>query len=822
MMKKIFLKIFMMILAIAAVLFWLLNTHSGLKSIVWLVEKTYPGEMHAGNIQGTLSDSIEMDDFTYVNKPKNISLQAKKIYLQNDLKALFNNTIHIPKFTVSDAVLSYGASGASGASKSTIYIDTLSGKVNFETPYRNEIISVDELSGHYQGQALSGTMHAVVNGESVAELLAELQLGNSHLSISPDNLKVNTYLFNLIYHPNENFNVKAAGMLNLQNLKNVIGVLSEASISGNYLDTWDLSAPVYFTVSEQNLTLEPLRFQNSKKAELLLQATWNKLKGGKLKLDVPEFAIHSPEINTKVSLELSLEQGKGQNWLGNGALSIAPGSARISLPGNKYYQSRFAGGTLKAILDAKGLRLGMRFKETPRNTLEAHVSVPGFSFNKRFKDQEIEGTVTSRLQDLSIAYLLIPPISRLKAILDISGDITGTVAKPVLAINANIHDAIFSIPKQHITVKSFSARLKGDIPGKLDLQSVATLGGNPVTIAGSFEPLNPEGRNSFDIAGDKIRVSNTDDMMIIASPKLHFEILGKDLFVTGKINVPEANITMKEGLQHVIVSKDVVFHGPLSSQEETGFNLIPMVDLNIEDEDKVHFKGFGLDAIIRGNITIEKRPDGLFTSTGRLTIVEGKYRLQGAPYLIHRGHLLYPPGTLLKDPILDIRIAKKRAEVGEAQEVGIYVQGSLQSPSFNLYSTDNLQSNEILSRLGFGGSHEEGEDSNKQVLSQTAIYLAGGANPIIESLQSKLGLEEFGVQSAESQRVLTSYSGYDTVLVAGKSLSKRIYLQFIQGMLEPLSILRLKYFLSPKLVFSVETSNAEDIGGDISFSLEHN
>jgi translocation and assembly module TamB len=216
---------------------------------------------------------------------------------------------------------------------------------------------------------------------------------------------------------------------------------------------------------------------------------------------------------------------------------------------------------------------------------------------------------------------------------------------------------------------------------------------------------------------------------------------------------------------------------------------------------------------------IEQRNDGVYTGEGRLTIVKGKYLLPGGNGVVSRGHLFYPPGTLLNNPVLDIRVAQKKAsQFGKSEDLGIYVQGTLLKPTYNLFSSNHLGNSEIMNKMGLGSSETSGNNNNNnQLLSQTALLVGGGANPLVENIQNRLGLEEFGVQTQE--KYFSTQEGNDTMLVVGKSLTDRVYVQFIQGMLMPFSALRIKYFLSKYFAVGAETST-EGQGVDLYFSKE--
>lgn len=811
---RVFIKYIFPLFLLGCLLFWFLSTSLGTKSTLDLLQQGLPGKFTYQEIQGNLQETIVLSNVNYQHP--DFHLIAKRITLKANLFSLFKNTLHFPAFTLEEGSLLLPK-----VSEIPLNFNTISGQLLLETPRLSETIKIEEFKGSFDNDPLEITGQLLLKNKRLQEINGLITFGSTQIQLNQE--KPEHVLWKVVFHPHDNFILNAKGILETNpHWDKLTGSILEMTFTGDAIETWTLKNPSPFEWMDNNLTISPLYFENMKGTPLLIDMNWDNIKGKLLKIKIPEFALDSPEIKGKFSLNLILQQEPHEPPKGEGELLLQPGRATINLPNNKVYETRFEGGNIKAHWDTEALNLSFHFKETPRNTVQANISVPSFSFNTPFSEQAISGNLSGKLQDLSIIYLLAPVISRLKGNIDLQGKIEGTVADPKVQLNAKMHEGIFSIPKQHITVKEFTANVTGLIPGELHVISSGTLGGKPFQIKGVYNPFIPNAQNIFEFSGDNIRVFNTANIHVISSPTLTLEMNDNNLSVTGDVRINDATITYKDELTQVITSHDVVLTESDPNEVSTNIHLMPDINLVIEKPEKLHFKGFGLDAIVRGKLKIERRPDGLYTGTGRLTIIEGKYRLQGSQYHIHRGLLLYPPGTLLNDPLLDIRIAKKQpGQIEEMSEVGIYIQGSLQNPGYNLYSSDNLENTEILSRLGFGGSQVEGGGDDKYVLSQTALFLASGVNPVIENIQSKLGLEEFSIQSADSQKIVSAQSGgYDTVLVVGKSLTKNIYLQFIQGMLEPLSLVRVKYFLSPKIAVSTETSTMETFGADLSFSLE--
>lgn len=390
-------------------------------------------------------------------------------------------------------------------------------------------------------------------------------------------------------------------------------------------------------------------------------------------------------------------------------------------------------------------------------------------------------------------------------------------------LNANIHLASLFVPKQALTLKNLHLNIAGKIGSPLQLKGSGHSGEGKFLVDGTWY-FNTEKKLSLCLAGQNLQIYNTRNMQIIGAPELTLNLINNNLFVQGTLQINQAYIAMQDQKNVALLSKDIILTQPLESKQLAhGLRIIP--NLSVMIDNKLHFEGYGIDGIVGGKLTINERPDGLLTGNGKLTIKEGKYRLQGATRYIHRGHLLFPPGTLLKDPLLDIFISQNRVQQHaniNSTNIGLYVQGTLLHPIYHPYSNDNnLKSADILSRLGFGQSETAGDENQRQLFAQTAFLFSGTANPFIDFLQKNLNLEEFNLESKPTNKTFYTQGGADTVLIIGKSLSEKIYLQYLQSIIEPITTIRLKYFLSRYFTASAETGS-EGLGGDMTFAMERN
>lgn len=620
------------------------------------------------------------------------------------------------------------------------------------------------------------------------------------------------------------------------------GTLSIGHISGKWADTIQIKALNYQTSTVQ-ITIQALMFKPQLSAliknnafiisKLQLKTAYIQFKEKSIQpLIIDEMHISEPphnhaQIDCVAKLTWQGIQAHIQGFLqSHGTATEAPTITGqwILYPGTltpvfaKIKQPiSYLGGKVNFILNQQELKAHFEFKQNNQNSVLGELIIPSSSLLTKALEQPIQGTLTSTWNDLTFLDNFIPNITKLKGALLLSGKLGGSLKSPILHLTVNSEKISFFIPKQNLKINNLILKAVGVLPGNLTLEGSGASGTGQFQFKG-VSALKTSFKTQLKITGENIDIYNTPNTKIIATPDITVDYIHPILYVQGTVYIPYANIIVMNEKNQAVHSKDIIFTDTNHTQEHTNpVKVIPRLHLIIKN--RLHFVGYHLDGMIGGKLAIDQRPDGLLTGNGKLTIKEGKYRLQGATRYIHKGYLLFPAGTLLTDPLLDIRILQKHTPDQQEGEVGIYVQGTLQKPILQPYSSNtNLHSTQILSRLGFGNT-ETNDDNQRQVIAQTAFLLAG-TNPLIDFIQSSLNLEEFNIESKETHKSFFNQGGTDTELVIGKSLSDKFYLQYVQSVLNPLTTIRLKYFLGRYFTLSAETNSEEDVGGDLTFSLE--
>lgn len=765
---------------------WLLTTETGLKSLFWLTAQLTHHQLSATEIHGSLLGDIQLKNFEFKNA--DYLFQAKLLSMQFQIETLLHQHIKLSMFEIKEGILQLG-----GPLNSPLRITHAQGAFELQSNRLPIFINVKNLNGFWKNQPLSGKGGISLQNNQLTLFETFVKLGQTEFGIQLSPTQPNQLDWWFTLKPDHisagssspiQARTKGYLIFNTQQ-KQWVGQISETTLQSTNSGTWTQNTPKKISFSTTHFAMEPLILQGSnRKSMAKIQVAWDAQKG----------------------------------LAATGTLSLYPGSFNLLL-GNHERKIFYKGGHAEFSLNSKRFSSHFEFKENNQNTVQGEVNLSTLDFSRPLLEQALSGHITAHWNDLRFLYLLSPHIAKLTGSIGAHAQINGTVQHPKLTLVAKTDKIVFFIPKQKIKIRDLALSLSGDIPGTLQWNGSGYLSDSLFRLKGTSE-LEDNPKTSLSITGEALKIYNTPNIQIHASPDLTIDFVNHTLFVRGTVRIPQASIELSSNMKRTVLSNDVVFIGSENTETTKNvFRIVPNLYLILEKQ--VHFKGYGLDSFVSGKLEIDERPDGLLAGTGTLTTQNGKYRIQGSTRYIHQGRLLFPPGTLLNDPILDFLISQKRLEeFQDGTEVGLYIQGTLQKPLVEFHANADTKNAELLARLRTTGTEDIGSKQNQ--FSQPASLLAGGANPVIEKLQTNLGIEEFSVESRDTQKSIHTKGGTDTVLVVGKSLSQKLYLQFLQCVVEPVTTIRLKYFINPRITASVETGTEENIGGDLTFTMEKN
>jgi len=108
-------------------------------------------------------------------------------------------------------------------------------------------------------------------------------------------------------------------------------------------------------------------------------------------------------------------------------------------------------------------------------------------------------------------------------------------------------------------------------------------------------------------------------------------------------------------------------------------------------------------------------------------------------------------------------------------------------------------------------SQATGNDGEVLYQAATSLAIVGG-EMLAERIAMRFGLEEV--------RIETGTTTTDTSLVLGTSLSPRLYIRYIQGLIESTSAVQVRYDLGTHWTVLTESGTRTGNGADLLFKLE--
>lgn len=420
-------------------------------------------------------------------------------------------------------------------------------------------------------------------------------------------------------------------------------------------------------------------------------------------------------------------------------------------------------------------------------------------FNLDLKNKKIAGKLNAKTEDLDQVMKWIPELTRLKGKAVAEATISGTITNPKIAAEAHVTDITATFPSIGIKIKPMEIHVKTDQFSKFYISGKGEMRRGPgtFTINGYIEPFKPNMPNSITFNGTGVEFINNELAHLTASSALTFvyDPQALHLGVTGDIEIESGNVNFDPKKSNTVKSKDVVFINEPHKHKNL-VRISPNVYLRIVEG--VRFTGLGMDATVSGKLDINHRHDAVY-ATGRVTIKEGTYKLPGQEFHISKGRLLYPPGTLLANPVLDIKLQTTVKD----DDLEIQVHGTAQKP--------------VISESGLA-------DNQDRALSQALLTGSGIISK--DLLRDKLKLTELGIISKDEYDIEFFHDPgqaksefKNKQFVIGRQWGKRIRTQYLHSLDESKQRLRLKYALNDNWEIGLEGSN-RGAGIDLSFVIE--
>ena len=576
------------------------------------------------------------------------------------------------------------------------------------------------------------------------------------------------------------------------------GQLSALTLKGKDALDLALEHPVGLTAGAQHLRVEWLCLAGTPGA-MCADADWNPqhwsatLMSNQLPLNALTAGM-TAAVQYQGTVDLLLRATGGAAAPLTGTLRAQLSDAVLShqLVSKKIEHTRIGSGTVTASATPDAVSVAAVLEDGEVGTVRARLDAQRGS--PRWQDMPLSGALHAETKELGLLSLYFPDIDRAAGELHADVSLAGTLGEPQLGGLVRLSDGELDLYQVNLALRqvTLEAHLND---GGLEFAGNARAGAGTAAASGHLEwrDLLPYGK--LHLEGANLRVADTPEAQIDASPNLAFDVQGHRIEVTGSVAVPYAKIAPKDITNAVRTSPDEVIVGREVPSPAERFEVMSTITLTLGE--KVSVDTSGLTGRLTGAVTIKSGYDAITRATGELAVADGKYLAYARKLDIQRGRLIFTGGPI-DNPGVDLRAVKQFPDV----TAGVNVRGTLLQPRMSFFSDPPLPQSQIVSLILSGGSTQGTQTASNAALGQGAALLAA-------QVGSQIGLPDVSLE--------TDPIANETSLVLGYYLSPRIYVSYGVSLTETLNTLKIRYTLGDHWVVRTELGTAR--GADLVFSI---
>ena len=502
------------------------------------------------------------------------------------------------------------------------------------------------------------------------------------------------------------------------------------------------------------------------------------------------------------NLVLSADWDLAYSQNARGFLNVRQHSGDIVLPYRKQalglngltLQTRFQNGRIDNQINGK----------TRYGNIVGNVGISQ-QFGNSIMQAPISGNLKIDIPDLAALKNLMPVGQSISGTLNADTIISGRVGEPQLGGSLN-GDNLYYVNRDLGVILdngSLRSRLNGQ---QWQIQSLLFKRGNGnINLSGTVGWGGGVPAVDVDAVLDKYGILDKPRRRLTASGNTHFRYSYKNgIILGGSLKVDEGNFGFqKSGMPEL--DDDVVVLG--EPKKETRDSVPFSMDIDLDLNDKVFFRGEGVDVTLGGRLKLTAQPKQDIQAVGTVAVVKGKYKAYGQDLNITKGTVSFV-GPLSR-PNLNIRAVRNLSPVG----AGVEVLGNLENPRVTLVANEPMSEKDKLSWLILNRA-SSGSDGDEAALTAAAsAFLAGKIN-------DRIGLvDDFGLTSKRSRNAQTGeLNPAEQVLTVGKQLSSELYLGYEFGLTSASQTVKLVYQLT-RTIQAIVRVGSQSSGGEIKYVI---
>jgi len=577
------------------------------------------------------------------------------------------------------------------------------------------------------------------------------------------------------------------------------GQLTSLSVKGRDALDLALEHPVDLTASAERARVEWLCLAGTPGA-MCADADWSRehwsatLMSNQLPLSALTAGVSTPAVQYQGTVDLLLRAAGGAQLPVTGTLRAQLTDAVLShqLLSKKIEHTRIGSGTVTASATPEGLTVAAVLEDGEVGTIRARLDAQ--RGGAEWQAMPLSGALHAETSELSLLSLYLPDIDRAAGELHADVNVGGTLGGPQLNGVVKVSGGELDLYQVNLGLRqvTLEAHLSD---GGLDFSGNARAGAGSAAASGHLEWHNLLPYGKFHLEGTNLRVADTPEAQIDASPNLGFAVDGRRIEVTGTVAVPYAKIQPKDITNAVRTSPDEVIVGQAAQSPTERFEVMSTITLTLGD--KVSIDASGLTGRLTGGVTIRSGYDAITRATGELSVANGIYLAYARKLDIQRGRLIFTGGPI-DDPGVDLRAQKEFPDV----TAGVNVRGTLQQPRMSFFSDPPMPQSQIVSLILSGSASQATQSASNAALGQGAALLAA-------QVGERVGLPDVSLE--------TDPLANETSLVLGRYLTPRLYVSYGVSLTETLNTLKMRYTLGDHWVVRTELGTAR--GADLVYSI---
>ncbi len=575
---------------------------------------------------------------------------------------------------------------------------------------------------------------------------------------------------------------------------------------------WRLQKPTRVSISKDGFNADKLCF-SSDKTQACSTASFSKASGltakGTLKKTplslIKPFLPEGLTLNGDIQGSYDIKQNKGK----------PTGFIKFKLPNNSFsfkgedgdeQSFSYENAELNATINNRTINTEAKMKIINRGVFSSKAKI---KLSPKNGKHTINGSANFDVPNINFAQRFIPRSRGLRGAMSSKLTFTGLLSKPQIKGKAEIKNAYLRLPEAGTEITNINLNLRADKPGQAIINGKMLMGKGVLNVSGDMDLKDiAKWKARIKISGKNIRFMNTNEIKAVMSPDINLNLTPQLVGITGRIDIPEADIRLKNIPETSIdESTDTFIIGESKVGEQvTSVKIRPKVLISLGK--KVRMDAFGLEAKLSGDVNVtHNRRDIL--ANGSLRVQDGKFQAYGQDLEIANGRLIFNGSPRLIG--MDIRATRTI----DKQVVGIHLGGTLLSPKSTLYADPTLEEeSEILSYLITGNtlSSASGQES-ALLLSAVRGLGVTGSGSIIQQIGSAFGLDDVNIVTKDDLK--------KSELALGKRLGSRLYVRYLIGLFDQTQKIAIEYKINDVLSLEAQTT-ADDFGLDFIYEIETN